>query len=73
MLNKKRNKKRFLIGYAIFGFASVMPFSALSAQTDEVETMTVSAQKVEENIQDVPIAISVLDEFALFLLPKGWE
>lgn len=71
MLNKKRGreKKRSTLLMA-FGVASVMPFNAFSAEVQvqskpELETMIVTAQKVEENIQEVPIAVTVLDEFAI--------
>jgi len=33
--------------------------------TKQLDTVTVTAQKTEENVQDVPIAISVFDEFTL--------
>ena len=29
----------------------------------KLETLTVTAQKVEENIQDIPISLTVFDEF----------
>jgi len=34
-------------------------------QSEQLDTVTVTAQKVEENIQEVPISISLFDEFAI--------
>jgi len=42
-----------------------LSMSASAKQLQKLDTLTVTAQKVEENIQEVPISVSVMDEYAI--------
>jgi len=43
----------------------ILSQSIYANDTKQLDTVTVTAQKTEENIQDVPISMSVFDEFTL--------
>jgi len=43
----------------------ILSNSVYAKDTNQLDTLTVTAQKTEENIQDVPISMSVFDEFTL--------
>ncbi len=70
----EKGKKRFLqagVVTAIFAVALISsffsaPFAAAQEEKDrgeyELETMTVTAQKQEENVQEVPVSITVFGE-----------
>ncbi|WP_320044306.1 TonB-dependent receptor [uncultured Desulfobacter sp.] len=64
-------KPMIFLGTAILLFSAHLPAFAgqtlkdQSEPSETLETITVTAQKTEENIQEVPISMSVFDEFTL--------
>jgi len=57
---KYKNKIRLSLVSSIFLVNSIY-----AKDVNQLDTVTVTAQKVEENIQEVPISMSVFDEFSI--------
>ncbi|HCX09401.1 MAG TPA: hypothetical protein DHU81_03380, partial [Hyphomonas sp.] len=69
MRNIRHSKSVWLAGASALVVGLVGPMAAAQDDSDEsprtLSTVTVTTQKTEESIQDVPIAVSAFDEDAL--------
>ncbi len=58
-----RNLLRLMAGTSFFAFAAEMPVSAQSVDEEaRLQKVTVTAQKIEEDLQDVPISVTAIGE-----------
>ncbi|MEM7766408.1 MAG: TonB-dependent receptor [Pseudomonadota bacterium] len=66
MQNSRESKSVLILGVSALALGSAAPGAfAQAEETRTLSTVTVTTQKTEESIQDVPIAVSAFDEGAL--------
>ena len=63
------NKKKRILAYACSISAITASMAVSSAALAQIDTITVTSRKTEENVQDVPVAISVVD--AKLIIDRG--